>query len=336
MITLEIKNEPDENWNDRLLETDFGTYSQIKEASIKYDQENWKHLFLQFLDSNGEIVGQLLLAEFSRFTDQHHKTKTLIHKIKFLPKVLEKIPTLKNKVYRWAHGPVIFDPNKTQEIYQSFTQFLLKNKDHQVAGWQHPFLTDGSLILKNHFKLIPWSTFIVDLNQDKDTLFSKIEKDSGRKNIRKAEKKGVVIEEVNEKNLHDYFLLLKKSKGDRGGKSQDYDHFLQTWRNLKPTGKTGFLARKDGNAISGLSFSSICGHIIEGSVVRSQEDYTNKFYSQDLIRWKIIEWGVDNNMKYYNLAGFNPKPKSSKEEGIMKYKKKWGGKRYDYFGISLL
>lgn len=336
MITLEIKNEPDEHWNDRLLETNFGTSSQIKEASIKYEKENWKRIFLKFFDSKGEIVGQMLLAEFSRFADHQHKTKTLIHKVKFLPKLMEKIPILKNKVYRWAYGPVIFDQSKNQEIYQSLSQFLLENNNHQVAGWQHPFLTNGVSILKNQFKLIPWSTFIIDLNQDKDVLFHNIEKDSGRKNIRKAEKKGIIVEEVNEKNLYDYFILLRKSKGERGGKSQDFQHFLQTWKNLKPTGRTGFLARKDGNAISGLLFSSICGHIIEGAVVRSKEDYENKFYSQDLVRWKIIEWGVDNNMKYYNLAGFNPKPNSPKEEGIMRYKKKWGGKRYDYFGINLL
>ena len=113
----------------------------------------------------------------------------------------------------------------------------------------------------------------------------------------------------------------KESKGERGGKSQDYEHFLETMKYLKPTGRTGFLARKDGRPISGLLFSSVCGHIIEGAVVRSKEDYLNKFYSQDLVRWKIIEWGVGNNMKYYNLAGFNPQPISSKEEGIMRYKK---------------
>jgi len=336
MITLEIKNKPDKHWNNRLLETDFGTSSQIKEASVKYEKENWKPLFLQFIDSNNEIVGQLLLAEFSRFSDQHHKTKTLIHKVKFIPKILEKIPILKNKVYRWAYGPVIFNQNKSSEIYQTLSEFLRKNNDHQVLGWQHPFLTNGSSILKNHFKLIPWSTFIIDLNQNKDVLFHNIEKDSGRKNIRKAEKKGIVVEEINENNLHDYFLLFKESKGERGGKSQDYEHFLETMKYLKPTGRTGFLARKDGRPISGLLFSSVCGHIIEGAVVRSKEDYLNKFYSQDLVRWKIIEWGVENNMKYYNLAGFNPQPISSKEEGIMRYKKKWGGKRYDYFGISLL
>ena len=35
-------------------------------------------------------------------------------------------------------------------------------------------------------------------------------------------------------------------------------------------------------------------------------------------------------MKYYDLAGYNPNPQSEKEKGIMRYKKKWGGKDFEY------
>ena len=38
-------------------------------------------------------------------------------------------------------------------------------------------------------------------------------------------------------------------------------------------------------------------------------------------------------MNYYNLAGFNPYPESEKEKGIFNYKKKWGGKKTDYWII---
>ena len=38
-------------------------------------------------------------------------------------------------------------------------------------------------------------------------------------------------------------------------------------------------------------------------------------------------------MKYYDLTGFNPNPISQKEEGIVRYKKKWGGTPYYYYRI---
>jgi len=81
-------------------------------------------------------------------------------------------------------------------------------------------------------------------------------------------------------------------------------------------------------------FSTFNKLIIEGGVVRSVEDFKNKLYSQDLIKWKIIEWGVENNMKFYDLAGFNPHPQSKKEEGINRYKEKWGGEKRNYWLIK--
>jgi len=94
------------------------------------------------------------------------------------------------------------------------------------------------------------------------------------------------------------------------------------------------LARKDGKPIGGLLFSFLNKYIIEAGVARSKYDSINKLYSQDLIKWKIVEWGIHNKMKYYDLAGVNPNPTSEKEKGILRYKKKWGGQRHEYFNIK--
>jgi len=102
------------------------------------------------------------------------------------------------------------------------------------------------------------------------------------------------------------------------------------WKTFRPIGLSGFLAKKDEKLIGGMMFSFFNKYIIEGLVVRTSEDYLQKLYSQDLIKWKIIEWGVENNMNYYDLAGANPLPLSKKEDGILRYKKKWGGTKYNY------
>ena len=56
---------------------------------------------------------------------------------------------------------------------------------------------------------------------------------------------------------------------------------------------------------------------------------------ESIISGYLIEWGLENNMKWYNLAGFNPEPVSEKEKGIFRFKKKWGGKQFNYNGIQL-
>ena len=64
-------------------------------------------------------------------------------------------------------------------------------------------------------------------------------------------------------------------------------------------------------------------------IARTTIDTEEKLYSQDLMKWKIIEWGIENKQKYFDLTGFNPNPISEKEKGILRYKKKWGGKKYN-------
>ena len=39
-------------------------------------------------------------------------------------------------------------------------------------------------------------------------------------------------------------------------------------------------------------------------------------------------------MNYYDLAGANPNPLTEKEKGILRYKKKWGGKKHEYYIVT--
>ena len=334
MISYEANSEPDTKWNDRLLKSDFGTTAQIKEVSFQYRQNNQTPIFLKFLDSKGNIVGQLLLADTPRFQEHPNRTKSFSNKLGKVSRIL-KIANVKTNLYRWSYGPVIFNEEFNEEIYQTLKKFLLSDKTHQILGWQNPLQTKGIFSIKNSFSIPKWGTFLIDLSKTNDELFQNIEKHSGRKNIQRAIKRDISIEEITEQNLHEYFSLLVSSKEKRGGLKSNFEYFSKVWKMLQPFGRRGFLARKNSVPISGLMFSALCGQIIEYGVARSFSDKENMYYSQDLIRWKIIEWGSENNMKWYNLAGFNPDLTSPKEQGIYRYKKKWGGEMVNYYGIQL-
>jgi lipid II:glycine glycyltransferase (peptidoglycan interpeptide bridge formation enzyme) len=335
MISLEISDVADDNWNKRLLESELGSISQINESGEQFITNNQIPRYVKFLDNTGNIVGQLLMSETLRFQEAPYKKKKLSNKLKKFSPLL-KLVNVKTKLYRWAYGPVIFKNECSNEIYNSLGNYFLSKKSHQVSGWQHPFHTDGLSGLSKDFLILNWSTFVINLSLSKDELFKNIDKNSGRKNIKRAINKGIEIEEINNQNLYDYFILLNADKPDRGGSNSNFEDFKKLWNSMKPLGRTGFIAKMDSKILSGLTFSYFSGHIIEGAVARSKSDKENSFYSQDLIRWKIIEWGVDNKMKWYNLAGFNPNLQTSKEEGIFRYKKKWGGQRFDYHGIKRL
>lgn len=319
MITIEEKYEPDQNWNKRVLESELATIYQTKEIGIIYEKQNLVPKFITFIDNKGKISGQLLVFESSRF-----------EKSGFKGKILKKAPGIKKSTYKWSYGPIILNYNFSSEIYDALGKFLIKKKC-KVSGVTHPFFQNNISAIGKNFNLLPWSTYMIDLRKSKDELYNNIKKNSGRKNIERSIDRGVKIEEINESSLVDYYNLQNTTVDEFGPeKNAKFKELKERWNLLKPLGYSGFIAKKDGNTIGGLLFSFVNKHIIEGGVARSQEDFKQKFYSQDLIKWRIIEWGLNNKMKYYNLAGFNPKPKNEKEKGIFRYKEKWGGERQNY------
>jgi len=321
MISLKITETPDIDWNNRILGTGLATMFQTLERAEYFKETNHPHYFLQFVDSNEKIVGQLLVNIVERFRDTSLKTK-----------IFGKTPGIKKKICTWLYGPIIFNTKLNHEIYKTLKKFLQTN-GYLANGWTHPLLPIEQSFLQNNFNTKKWGTFMIDLSNSKEQLYQNIQKHSGRKNIERSRKRGVKIEEITETNLEDYFILRSDFREELGIGKANFEGFFKKWKKYRSLGYSGFLAKKDEIPIGGLIFSFVDGHIIESGVARSKLDTKENLYSQDLIKWSIIEWGVENNMKWYNLTGFNPNPDSKKEEGILRYKKKWGGNLYEYHRI---
>ena len=324
MIKISVNDKPDSLWNDRLLNSGYGTKNQSVEEGKSAQNNNKTPQFITFTDKSDKIIGQLLISLTGRFTEKNLSKKLVGVFLK-----------LKSVVCTWEYGPTIFDPSYSEDIYKKLGDYLI-SKNYIVSGWQNPLQTDGISILKSKFQIIPWSTFMIDLSQSLDVLFQNIDKKSGRKNIKRSTERGVTIELINNENLIDFLTLRNNMRKKQGLIERTFENFSFWWNLMKPLGISGFLTKKNNEPIGGLLFSYIDNQIIEIAVARSEIDTNEKLYSQDLIKWNIIEWGHNQGLKYYNLAGVNPNPINSKELGIFNYKKKWGGTKYDYFGLKSL
>ncbi len=321
MIKIKESTYADEAWNTRLIESNLATVYQSQEYAEHHLHEGRRPYFLQFFDDQS-IKAQLLVGTDKRFSNNTIKSK-----------ILKNISALKQIYCYWTYGPVIFDKEYSDEIYLALGKFL-KEKKFVASGWQNPFCTSGLDNIGNCFQLQPWSTFIIDLTLPKQKLFDLIDSHSGRKNIRRSQDRGVMVQQITEENFHQY-AELRALEQNVNLTNDELEDRIEWWRSVKRLGYSGFIASKNEKPIGGILFSSFGKHIIEVGIVRSKEDTSNHYYSQDLLKWKIIEWGIENKMLYYNLSGFNPEPQSAKEEGIFRYKKKWGGKRYDFSRLFL-
>ncbi len=321
MISLEVKNDVDSEWNLRLQKSELATIYQTREWGLIVNEIGKKPKFLEFVNEEGKIIGQLLIFTYSRFQSK-----------RILRKIIKKFPEKIFTTCSWTYGPIIFEKESTSDIMHLLSDYLINNVS-KVKGVGHPFLNPDSSFQSPNFKVQKWITFMIDLSKPKEDIYKKINKHSGIKNIERAIRRKVTTEEITEDSLKDYIELVNSEK--KTHHKLNLNNAKKIWNLLKPFGYSGILAKQNDIPVAGLLFSYLNGHIIEAGVVRSEKDRHENLYAQDLIRWKIIEWGIKNKMKFYNFAGANPNPKSSKEEGILRYKQKWGGEQFTYWILSI-
>jgi len=77
MISLEVNTKPDKNWNKRLFDSGLGTIQQVAEMATIFEGRGHDAIYFQFLDSKGNIVGQLLAETFQRFDNKGISSKVL-------------------------------------------------------------------------------------------------------------------------------------------------------------------------------------------------------------------------------------------------------------------
>jgi len=313
-FSVDLNYDAPNDWNDFLLKSKIGTiHNTVEYAHYAKHILRWTPIYLRLINSRGEISLQNLLFEYN----------PAIIKI---PAPLQIFYRKLRKRLRWSYGPI----GLSEDSIKAFFEYLIKTKK-KFYGTTHPLskIPDNIPVSKQK-----WGTFIIDLNNSKETIFENFEKHSAKKNIKRSVEKNITVEEINEKSLVEYHYLLNNYRKATQKNQVNYASLLEMWNSLKKVGFKGFLAKKNDIPVGGLIFSYFNGYIHEWGVARSNDDYINKLYSQDLLKWRIIEWGINNNMKWFDLSGFNPNPISKKEEGILRYKRKWGGKQYDYWIVK--
>ncbi len=312
MITLESNTEPDLNWNNRLLKSTSGSIYHTVEYSKMLRWLGREPYFLTFISQNGEIIAQLLGSKYSRF-----KKKGKVQSL------LGNIISSKKDIFSWTFGPVLFDTNSNNQICEKLSDFLI-SKNYLVRGSEHPLTNKPLSNVKKPLISKNWSTYLIDLSLDEKNLWEKMDKHSARKNIERSIKKGIKVREISRSEIKFYQSIREETN------PVPLEVLEKRWDYLHQLGWTIFTAFSNDAPIGGIMASSFNGYVNEWGVARTALDTKEKFYAQDLLKWSIIRWGIDNKFRFYDLSGVNPTPTDSKEEGILRYKRKWGGKNIFY------
>jgi len=274
---------------------------------------------------DGKKVHAMLLAFKSSLA---HK-KLFNSPFKFILPISKKI----FPQYSWQFGPLVFsNSNKSLSQLLSFfsdktvkmvTAPIYSNEDQQF--FKESFLKIG-------FKSTPATTFLVNLTNNFEILEKNMKK-KARKNAKNCAKETTVKITSNEEELKEAYDLLAEFRKKQNLPYFDFGNYTEMKKYLGEY-LSVFLVRKDKKPIACLGIISFNGIIREIASAQSEFCLNEKIYANDFLKYKIINWGNQNHFKLYDLAGVSPDPKTAKEEGIKKFKEKWGGKQINYYIYS--
>lgn len=57
-----------------------------------------------------------------------------------------------------------------------------------------------------------------------------------------------------------------------------------------------------------------------------------KLFANHLLTWNLLNWGSEQGFRFFDFVGVNPNPesRSPREEGIYRFKARWGGRMLTY------
>lgn len=168
--------------------------------------------------------------------------------------------------------------------------------------------------------------YLVDLDRKEKEAWMSIHR-SMRKNIKKSQKKGVIIKEITSKSqIKIFYGFLEDVYQNAKMPLVDVTHFEAIFDILVPKGMAKFhLAEHEGVYIGG-RVSLIHRDMIHAYFAGVPKRY-KRLYPNSLLNWEIMRWGVENGYHTFDFGGAG---KPNKDYGVRDFKQQFGGMLVNY------
>ncbi|MDO8873700.1 MAG: peptidoglycan bridge formation glycyltransferase FemA/FemB family protein [Methanoregula sp.] len=329
----ELHPKKEDEW-DRLILKSISTnflqsycWSEIIKKAYKYET-----LFLEFTENEAALAYAPLNIQYPYIRNQT-----------FFYRILNEINRIFSKQIISLGGPVILKRGNDLDIMHKYLQFIDSYSQKHHVGSIHispfryePHYSNDTRIL-NIFEQFGytrkiWGTYLVDLTQDEDKLWMSLEH-SARKSLKQMDGRGVIVKKVSgPQEFIEKFIIPYNRMEKEFGRSEIPLWSAETIKNTENHDKYYhyFYAELGGNIEAVLGMPVYNGYATEIMSSTSKLAYENKIYAQDLLHWEMFRYAKSIGCHTFDLAGVNPHPSNAKEEGIRRFKKKWGGHYIEY------
>jgi len=315
MISLEIKEFPDSEWDKRISLSIFGRYQQtIHHANFMKQYREFQPRYAIFKKGD-KIIGQQLIFLRQRGT-------TSIKKVvgKFI-----------KPFYFWKSSILIFDENYQEEILKEFASFM---SDKKFSGIDNPIAN-----YKLDLPSTKAGTVIIEIKKSFEETISKRDPTSTQKHVAMAAHEEVptktglyAIRVKSDEQIRNFFDMLNDHRIFLGLETlPTFSSFRDRITTLNRHEHGGALmALHDGKPVSAIIYFNYNGWLQNSSVANTRYGLEKKLSALDYLRCYLISIGVKSSAKFFDVGGISLNPKTDKEAGIRHSQTKWGGKIFEY------
>jgi hypothetical protein len=274
----------------------------------------------------------------------------VLHKIPFSRARGQRIRRLRNILLGTSHGwldfsggPVFYVPESAEKLLPLFLGWIDDYMKKKRIGYTETrgFATTSrfahdprmaEIFGSFGYRKDSWGTYLVDLSGNEEKIWRRLEPAS-RKAIKKAQRENVTIERIStfdeflSRYYEPYVSTLdqkeKKLPRDVLEKSWNYPHASTYYRYYAAMGPE----RRVLGVLGMFIFGGVATEIMSGLMA---EAFQKKFPAQDLLHWEMFLDAKRCGCETFDLAGINPNPETHKEQGIRRFKEKWGGHYLEY------
>ena len=242
------------------------------------------------------------------------------------------LPLGKNYLYcpRGPIGPIETFLEKVKEIGQKEKSIFLKiepdNRDCPLdTVLESRTVSKGQSLFRSNKQIQPIKTLVLDISKPEEELLNQLHPKT-RYNIRLAQKKGVTVEELNEK-IDDFLRLLKETaKRDRFHLHAQgyYQKMLEV---LGQEGMVKLILAKYKNQIVAANLVYFFGQT--ATYLHGASDYNfRQLMAPHLLQWQAICQAKQLGLRYYDFWGIDEK----KWPGVTRFKKGFSGQEITFPG----
>jgi len=215
-------------------------------------------------------------------------------------------------------GPAVIDSNnflkqdkrelRLIELHKATYEFMKSLGYDYIRIRTSPGLIDARPFLWTGFCVEPLYTYVINLDRSIKHIWENLNKEL-RRNINKAKKSGVIIEEGSREELYLLDELLKKRFIEQGVslKYRDYKRYLgDLYNEFYPQSLRIFVAKYDGEIVTGQIITCYKDKI--SLWAGSPKTNLLRGTPTELLQWEIIRWAHENGFKYCEImAGDDPR-----------------------------